>query len=178
MMIISLALGIALLVVGRKLFWICVGGIGFMAGMAIGSFYLHGQSEPLRVVLSLGIGLVGAILAFFLQRLAVGLAGFVAGAYLAYAALERFAPASGGIWWLPVLLGGILGTIVLLMAFEWTLIVLSSLTGAAFILQSFHPQETAVIPMFIVLTVCGIVIQSGMLRKKHSHAGSAATSKG
>jgi hypothetical protein len=168
-------LGFTLLLFGRKLLWLCVGGIGFAAGMALASHLFHAHSESVRVIIALGSGLAGAILAFFLQRIAVGFAGFIAGAYAAYALVVQFHQGSEQSVWLWVLVGGILGSIILLMAFDWTIVILSSLTGAAFILQAMHPREVLEIPLFILFALGGIAIQSGLLRKRSPQPGHAAS---
>jgi len=175
MIILLFFIGVTLLLFGRKLLWFCVGAIGFAAGMAVASYLFREGSESLRVFIGLGSGLLGAILAFFLQRIAVGFAGFIGGAYAAYALAVRFQSGSDQMVWPTVILGGILGAVLLLMAFDWTVVVLSSLTGAAFILQAIHPREVLEIPLFVVLALTGIAVQSGMLRKRPSQPGHAAS---
>ena len=58
---ITLILGIALLVLGRKLFWLFVGAIGFLAGMEFASAYLQGYSENIVLI----AGLVGGLIGYF-----------------------------------------------------------------------------------------------------------------
>jgi hypothetical protein len=127
---IAVAVGLLLLFFGRKLFWFFVGAIGFVAGLQIATRLVGGQSEAVLLVIALGLGLIGAVLAIVLQRIAVAVAGWIAGGYLAW----RFAQASG--WddqatiWILVVAGAIAAAIVVSLLFGWALIILSAATGA------------------------------------------------
>ncbi len=63
--------GAALLILGRKLFWVFVGAIGFVLGMDIASRFLQGRPDWLILIVALGAGVLGALLALFLQRACV-----------------------------------------------------------------------------------------------------------
>ncbi len=78
---ITLILGALLLVLGRKLFWLFVGALGFLAGMSLAQNYLGGQSENVVLIAGIVCGLLGVVLAIFLQRVAIAAAGFFAGGY-------------------------------------------------------------------------------------------------
>jgi len=67
--------GLVLLFFGRKLFWLFVGVVGFLAGMRFGSHLVTGQTELVILAIAIGIGLLAALLAIVLQRLAVAIAG-------------------------------------------------------------------------------------------------------
>ena len=75
--------GVALLLFGRRLFWVFVGVIGFIAGMRFGAEIVKGQPEAVILLIAVGMGLLGALLAVVLQRVAVALAGGLAGGMLA-----------------------------------------------------------------------------------------------
>ncbi len=173
MLVLSFILGFTLLLFGRRLVWVCVGGIGFMAGMALAAKLFQGEAESLRVMVGLGCGILGAILAFFLQRIAVGFIGFVTGGYLAYLLAGHIGSGPGP--WLAALIGGIVGAVLLVMVFDWALVILSSLAGAAFLLQALHPRESLEVPVFLALSVIGVAIQSGILRRRHDQPGPAAS---
>src|SRR5258705_11810661 len=81
--ILSVMIGVVVLLFGRKLFWLCVAAIGFAAGVTLA---LHLGTEPtplLQLTFAILLGFIGALLALFLQKLAIGLAGFLAGGRLA-----------------------------------------------------------------------------------------------
>src|SRR5258706_1200591 len=69
-----------LLVLGRRLFWFYVAVLGFAAGLTLASRVFHVQPEWMQLVIGIMFGIVGAILAFFFQEIAIVVAGFLAGA--------------------------------------------------------------------------------------------------
>jgi hypothetical protein len=69
--VLQIVAGIGLLVLGRKLFWLFVSGIGFVAALALASRFLGGMPEWLQILLAVGVGLVGALVAIFLQKAAI-----------------------------------------------------------------------------------------------------------
>ena len=83
MMIILALLGAALLAFGRKLFWLLVAVIGFVVSFYLSSQFFGDQPGWLILVIALVAGGLGAVLALFLQQLALGLAGFLGGGCLA-----------------------------------------------------------------------------------------------
>src|SRR3972149_6375751 len=107
MNIILALLGAALLAFGRKLFWLLVAVIGFMVGFYLAGQFLGDQSGWLILVIALVAGGLGAVLALFLQKIALGLAGFLGGGYLTLQLMAIFGWGNGEFSWLPFLLGGI-----------------------------------------------------------------------
>src|SRR6266487_3912892 len=79
----KIAAGILLLILGRRLFWLFVGLIGFWAGMVIGERLFPHQAGLLQLLVPLLCGFAGILLAIFLQRLAIAVGGFLSGGYLA-----------------------------------------------------------------------------------------------
>ncbi|MBA2585578.1 MAG: hypothetical protein H0U99_03740, partial [Chthoniobacterales bacterium] len=69
--------GIALLLCGRRLFWLFVAALGFAAGIYLTPLVVHEAPAWLALVISLGLGALGALFALLLQRLAIAVAGFV-----------------------------------------------------------------------------------------------------
>lgn len=160
----NLIIGILLLCLGRKLFWVFVGLMGFLAGMHLASQYLRSESEVLILAVGLAMGVLGALLAIFLQHAAVLLAGFLTGGHLAVTLFNLHQTASGESFWWLFLIGAVLGAILALLLLDWALIVLSSLAGASFISQSL-PFDTPVIWVaFVALAIAGVLIQSRITR--------------
>src|SRR5512137_3055380 len=135
MSIVNIVGGAVLLAFGRKVFWLFVAAIGFFAGLELATRFLHLKPDWLAYVIALGIGILGAILASFFQKLAIGAAGFLAGAYLASRLASQLAARVYIPAWLIILIGGIIGIILMYIIFEWALITLSSLAGAILIVQ-------------------------------------------
>ncbi len=165
MITLKVLLGIVALTLGRRLFWPFVGAVGFVAGIALADRFLEGQPDWMILGIALAAGLVGALLAVFLQRLAFGLAGFIGGGDIAINLLGVLGWETGPIPWLPFLTGGIIGLMLVAAVFDLALIILSSLVGAALIVEAtrFGPQITAF--LFAILLVVGIMIQTGLMRR-------------
>jgi hypothetical protein len=161
-MIIRLAVGAVLLVLGRKLFWLFVAAVGFAAGWAVMSDLLHVQPEWLALVIALVAGVLGALLATFVQKMAVGLAGFLAGAFLASGLVSMLQLAAAPWAWLAFIVGGILGAVLLGAAFEWSLVGLSSLAGAMLVANALELSSTMHLLVLVGLSVLGVIIQSAL----------------
>ena len=169
MMLLRILVGIGLLIMGRRLFWLFVGLIGFVWGIHLASHFFLGQPEWMIIAVALMAGVLGALLALMLQWLAVGLAGFLAGAYIVVSLLHITGWGTR-MGWLPFLIGGVIGSILIMVLFDWALIILSSLAGAGFITGTFRIDHWVKTLLFIVLLIAGIVVQSGLMKARRSPA--------
>lgn len=160
-------LGILLLFFGRKLFWLFIGAAIFVAVLTIVPRYFP-HHDSLIFYIAVGAGLIAAVLGVFLQKFALRVAGFLAGGYLFFSFWEDFATLNTLPWWLPFVVGGVLGAVLLSVLFEWALIVLSSLTGAYLIAEGFSLSATTHLAVFVVLALIGIVVQGRMKKGKKS----------
>jgi len=115
------------------------------------------------VLIGVAAGLLGALLAVFLQRLAVGVAGLLAGGYLLTVLLERSSVQLGVAAWLPYIIGGIIGAVLMMVLFDWGLIFLSSLAGANLIGESLRAGPSLEWILFAGLVIAGVVIQAGIM---------------
>lgn len=166
MNIIQILVGLGILTLGRQLFWLFVGGIGFMLGLTLASRFFPDQSDTLALIIALIIGLIGAVLAILLQRVAVGVAGFIAGGLIVVSLLGTFGLEVGDMVWLPFLIGGIIGAILVIFLFDVALIGLSSLAGAALIVQTLDLDPLIGLVLFVVLCIVGIGVQAYMLQRE------------
>lgn len=158
-LIINVLAGIVLLLMGRQLFWFFVGTIGFIAGIALATRLLGQQPDWVILVVALIAGIAGALLAVAVQRIAIGLAGFVAGGY-GLVWLVSTLDLVGERWlWLAFIVGGIIGVILIAALFDPALIALSSVTGATLIVQAIDPRPIVALTIFLVLLLMGIFIQ-------------------
>lgn len=172
--ILSILVGLALLVLGRRLFWLFVGGAGFVAGLTLAGLFVRGQPDWVLLVIALAAGLLGVLIALFLQRLAVWIAGFIAGGYILIELLNWLGQETGLPTWVLFIIGGIVGGLLLAALFDWALILLSSLTGATIVVQAtqFGPQISAA--LFIVLLIVGIAIQARLMQRERSSPAPSA----
>ena len=163
--IISLILGIALLVAGRKLFWLFVGAAGFVTGMQLATQFWQGP-ELLAIIIGLVVGVIFALLAIFLQSVAIGIAGFLAGGYILTVLAGMIGLDQGAFSWIVYIMGGIIGVLLVIFLFDWAIITLSSLAGASLITQALLLPSGIGGVIFIALVIVGVVIQGSMMQRE------------
>ena len=156
--------GLLLLAAGRKLYWLFVAIIGFVAGLALATMFVKTEAEWVQWLIAIGFGVLGGILAVGLQKVAVGAAGFIAGGYGLVYFLEIVKVNLGDVTWPFVIAGGIVGAVLVLVMFEFALIALSSVAGATLVSQSFNFTGWAVTAVFLTLVLLGILIQWAAMR--------------
>jgi hypothetical protein len=161
--LVQILAGVALLFFGRRLFWVFVGVIGFIAGMRFGSQIVEGQSEAMILLIAVGLGLLGALLAIALQRVAIALAGGLAGGMLAMQIVAMLGSTSEPTRWIFFVVGAVLAAILVLAVFDWALIVLSALSGASLVGEALPIDHTAQLIVIAILFVAGVLVQAGML---------------
>ena len=157
---INILIGLVLLIAGRRLFWLFVACVGFASGYHYAQQIWAIHSPILVLVLAIAAGAVGAIIAILFQKAAIVIAGFAAAGYIVLILLDQFAGISAQMIWLPYLIGGVVGAIVLFLVFDWALIFLSTLTGATLIVQMAGFKPWVEIALFFALVIGGIVFQA------------------
>jgi hypothetical protein len=163
--IVGVIIGIVILFFGRKLFWLCVAAAGFALGAEIAPHLIHEPSSILGLIVALFFGVLGALLALFLQKVAIAILGFLAGGYLAGAIGGAFFIHSAQYYTIIFIVGGIIGTFLLLAVFDWALIVVSSLIGAHLIQSAIVLPPTGSTLVFIALAIIGILVQAASFRR-------------
>jgi hypothetical protein len=150
--------GIAILCLGRRLFWLFVGVAGFVTAFELVPLLFPGHPAWLIFCIALAAGVAGGLVAVGLQYVAAALAGFAAGVYV----VTPFAAWWGATAWMPFL-GGILGALVLFLAFDWALIVLSAFTGSSVLVSLSGLQGHSSIVLWLLLAAFGIGLQASLL---------------
>jgi len=166
--VIRYVVGALLLTLGRKLFWLFVAATGFALGLALATKLLGSQPQWVALVIALVLGVIGALLALFVQHLAIGAAGLFAGAFLANSLAGALHLGHSPWFWVVVVAGGILGAVLTSMVFDWALVALSSLAGASLIVEGLHLSQGALFAVWLALVALGVFIQTRMMRKKKS----------
>ena len=159
---VTLVVGLAVLLFGRRLFWLFVGAAGFAVGLHVAPAAFPNGPEWLVILAALVLGIVGAVLAIVLQWLAVGLGGFFVGVHggLAAAAVLGL---HGPSLWAGAFVAGIVVAALVLWLWDPVLILLSALVGAA-LLTPLVPVSLAARPwIFLGLAVVGIAVQASLL---------------
>ena len=160
MTILNFILGVILLVSGRKLYWFFTAVAGMLGGIYLSGVVLDAPSQGWQIAFAVIGAILGAILAVALQKLAIALAGFLAGGYGAIFLWQALGLADGKIEWVPFIIGGILGTVLVAIAFEYGLIALSAWAGATLISQQLDIGGWVGVAAFIGLLIAGVIIQA------------------
>jgi hypothetical protein len=155
--IVLALLGALLLLGGRRLFWLFVGVMGFAAGLQAVPMIAGYPSFAVLWVVGLIGGILGALLALFFQHVAIAVGGFLAGAVTGSHLMQLlgYHPSP-----LIALIGGLVGTVALILLFDWALMVLSSVVGAALIIDALGLQRPLAPLLFMALAAAGIIVQA------------------
>lgn len=159
--------GLLLAFAGRRLFWVFIAVAGFLAGLnAALAFFGDPVTLPI-ILLALGCAVVACAVSLLIPHVAAALAGFLALGWLAVHGAELLA---GPLqqWQMPVYIaGGIIGALLALAAFEWVLVILSSLLGASLIVSVLPVAPDMQIPTLVVVAVIGSCCQLWLGRTSH-----------
>ena len=160
---LNIVIGLFLLFTGRGLFWLFVACVGFASGYHYAQQVWAIHSPLTILIISLAAGGVGAIIAIFFQKAAIVIAGFAAGGYVGLGLFGQLNGLAAQMIWLPYIIGGIIGAVVLYFTFDWALIVLSTLTGATLIVQVVTFSPLVEIALFLVLVIVGMAFQAKIM---------------
>jgi hypothetical protein len=158
--------GVLLLILGRQLFWVFVAVLGFVVGMDWAARLFPDAGGLMPLLVGVAVGILGAVLASLFYQLAIAVAGFFAGGQLGVELFTIVSPSSDQTVWLVFLLAGVFGAVVLVLIFDWALILMSSMLGASLIAQDVAGRSELSVVLFIVLVIVGIIVQAGMMRRR------------
>lgn len=166
-LVITLAAGAIILLLGRRLFWLYVGILGFIAGFDLAQIYLVDQPEWIYFSVGVGLGFVASFVAIYLQYIAVGIAGFLSGAYLAASVLQHLAIPDASEWaWIALVVAGIVGTLLFMLVFDTALVFLSAIIGAIVLLTPFGLEPPLHYGLLIGLAAVGVIFQLTVLSRE------------
>jgi hypothetical protein len=164
----TLVLGILLLLFGRRIFWLFVAVAGFIAGLTFATQFMTGQPELVILLIAIVAGCVGAFLGIILEGVAILIAGFLAGGYLATALAVSLGLTNSAGDWVIYILGGVIGLLLVAALFDWAIIILSALLGAEIIMPFLNiPASPSYWLVFLVLLAVGIVVQAGVWHRRY-----------
>jgi hypothetical protein len=157
--IFVLLIGLALVLAGRKMFWIFIAVAGFLAGLSFGMNYF---GDPMSAQ-AIGVGIVCAVasclIALLIPPLAAATAGFLAAGCVGSEILAALA-GPGSPWQTAAFItAGIVGAALALAAFDWVLAIFSSLLGATMILTVLTVPPAWHVPALVAIAALGCVIQ-------------------
>jgi hypothetical protein len=160
---LNVIIGLFLVFVGRGLFWLFVACVGFASGYHYAQQIWAIHSPLTILIISIAAGGLGAIIAIFFQKAAILIAGFAAGGYVVLSLVNQFAGLPLQMNWLPYVIGGIIGAVILYFVFDWALIVLSTLTGAILIVRMVAFDPWVEMALFFVLVIAGMAFQAKVM---------------
>jgi hypothetical protein len=166
--LLQLIAGGILLTFGKKLFWLFVGCIGFVLAFNYAET-ITGFQEPWAIILiATFAGIVGAMMAIFLQGVAIAVGGFLAGGMVVWSFLNLMGFYGNHYFWIAHIVGGIIGLIMMLFIFDWAIIILSSIIGAVVIIDTFYFSPPVRTLLFMILSMTGVAIQANIAQKTAS----------
>jgi hypothetical protein len=166
LLVVKVVVGLLSLAFGRKLYWLFVGAMGFLAASTFVARAFGGLEPWLMLAIALGVGLLGAVLAVALKSLGIALGGFVAGGALAAGLLSTLGWSSPAVAVPAFVLGGVVGVALVVGLFDWALIALSSLGGATLVMQAVRLRPPVRAVAFVVIAMVGMVIQGNALARE------------
>ncbi|MBT5927767.1 MAG: DUF4203 domain-containing protein [Verrucomicrobia bacterium] len=154
----GVAVGVALLLWGRRLYWLFFATIGFLVASLIAQWAMPAQDAAWWWLIPLVVGLIGAFLSVFLQKMVIRTGGVLTGAYLGYFLAEPFLQEP---WpWVSLVVGALIGFFLILYLFNGALILLSSLLGAMVLLEPMEAKPEVRLAITGALVLVGCFVQS------------------
>jgi hypothetical protein len=162
--IIALVAGALLLFYGKRLFWMAAALVAFLFGWQLFGNLL---GPGLSLILAGVLGIVFAWLAIKFVKIAAYIIGFLAGAVALPFLVGIFGLEMS--WFILALIGGAIGLILVAVAFDWGLILITAWAGASAItfgLQNWVSLSgTFATVVFLVLMIVGVFWQASRRRK-------------
>jgi hypothetical protein len=163
--IIAFAAGIVLLFFGKRMFWLAAALVAFLfAWQLFGDLLGPGWS----LVLGVALGILFAWLAVRFIKITVYLIGFLAGAVALPLLMGTFGVDMSGL--ILAGIGGAIGLILVAVAFDWGLILITTWVGASAIIFAVQNwvslSDTFGTLLFLSLMVLGVYWQSSRRRRR------------
>ncbi|MYA08851.1 MAG: hypothetical protein F4060_04405 [Holophagales bacterium] len=165
--------GLLLLFLGRQLYTALIGLVGFFVVYGIPQDLLSLTSE-IRLLMAVGVGVLAALLAFIVRKVAVALAGALLGAGATLWAISFYGVRWDVLWWIVIAAAAVLGAWVLRVVFETALIVVSSFIGALLIMAAVGLEGLPAHAGVALLIVVGVAFQMRRRRAADRDAKKAA----
>jgi hypothetical protein len=169
---LMLVIGLLLVFLGRRLFWLFVGAIGFLAGVQYAPILAPGQPGWVLLLIAILLGVIGAVLATLLQRVVVAVAGWLAGGAVASRLAVELGYTSHQSTAIAFLVGAILLAIAFSLLFDWALIGMTAVVGALMSCDAVNVAPALKGAIAIVLAIVGIAVQArGLIRSPQRASG-------
>jgi hypothetical protein len=162
---IQVIAGILLVLLGRRILWLFLGILGFFVTRGLVLNYLPDLSGQTTLIVALAGGGAAASIILLAEKLAVAGGGVLGGAFVGAFVWQQLVPGAGGMPWIGIAVGAILGFLIVRFVVKLALAIAASAVGAALLALALPEPEYRMIT-FVVLLIIGVVLQSGLLRRK------------
>lgn len=163
---VLVVLGLLLVFFGRRLFYLVLAAAGFLLGFSFAVRFLEGVEPWIALGAGLVTGLVAAGLAMFVQRAAVGIAGFLVGGYAALSLVGQYSLLPAHLDWVGFVVGGVVGAGLVSWLFEWALIGASALFGGLLVVQGAGLSPALSLAVWVTLFFVGALFQLGRRKRR------------
>ena len=150
--------GLVLLLFGRRLYALVLGAAGFTFGWSLAPLLDAGPQLQLGAGVLLGV--LAAMLAFFVQKMLLSVSGFVLGLFVSWWLVSAGAVHLGGLELVLILLSGFLGAFLMRALFGATLVVLSSFVGASLLIEAWGVSGPLAMASWFGAALLGILLQT------------------
>lgn len=167
---IEILVGLGLLTLGRALFWVFVGGAGFAAGLWLMQAFFPEQPQSAAFIAGAVGAVAGVVLAKFVKSIAVNVGGFLGGGVIGLGLARMIGP--GIPDWIAFIVVGLLGMLIVRMAFDLALLLISSIAGAMLIVRNLPLSESLQTVAVVVVASAGILVQWSLKKRGSSEKDS------
>jgi hypothetical protein len=163
--VLNVLIGAGMLLAGRKLFWLLVGALGFMLGLEV-AHRIDFRSEWMLVLAALSLGALFALLAIFVETVAIGVAGFLGGGLVFLRLATLLGVEAPIVRTVAFIVGAILGVAFVIWLFNFALIIISSAAGASMVSSGLVLTAAQRALLFLALLLTGLLVQTLALRQE------------
>lgn len=166
---ILVAAGVLLALVGRHLFWLAIGLVGFLLTYSVATALLPDLDPMIVTVLAAVIGVAGAVVTLVSLRLVASIAGGLLVAVVARALFVLYVDDSA--WqWLAFAIGAALGWLLVRGLFDVGIIVTTALGGGWYVATGLSAADVGLsssTTLWVGLgaAVVGIAVQTSIWRR-------------
>lgn len=166
MVLITILVGAALIILGRKALWLGVFSGTFLAATQLLQYILFDQSESTIWIVSAVIAAITLLIYLTLEKAMVVILGAVGGGFLAFSlcnAMNFVTTDTFSSKFAVFVAGGLIGILLLKLVFEWAMKTFTALIGAYLISSLLIGQ-----PIFQLLALVSLVILSIAIQRNNT----------
>ncbi len=166
MLIIRGVIGGIILFLGHELNFLFAGAMAALIGFRLTPLLPPQWPGWADYAFIIGLGVIAAAAVLLNERVGYFISGFLAGGLFL---VEYYAPNSLTVPWLPFVIGGVIGALVIGVFTDWALILVTAAIGAYYLLNLFVLDSTMEILIGAGLFIVGALTQVVIMQsQKHA----------